>query len=114
MSVGSFFHKVENFVHGAAVEVSDVFIKLFGKQTAEKFAQDALGVLKSDLGKIVVSVVDAIEAQNPNLSGDQKRAQAIEQVGTQAKAAGIDAAKNIISLLIEVAVSGLRKQFGPA
>jgi hypothetical protein len=114
MSVSSFFHKVSNFVHGAAVHVSEVFVQLFGEQVSKQFANDALGVLKSELGKIVVTVVEALEAQNPNLPGDQKRLMALQQVGVEAKAAGIDASKQIVGMLIEIAVAGLKGQFGAA
>ena len=108
----SLWKKIENFVHGTAVKVSDAFIKIFGKDAAHQFTQGALSVLKSAEGKIALDAVEAVESLA--LDGTAKRAAAFEKIATDFKTQGISAADSIINLLIETAVAYLKGNFGAA
>jgi len=105
----SFFQKVESFFHTAAVDVSDVFVKIFGQAQAKAFVTGAEAVLKTDLGKIAVVAVKDAEGL---ASGVEKQAAAFSQITTQAKASGIDASTSIVNMLIELAVQAVRGEFG--
>ena len=114
MSISSFVSRVFGFVKHAAVAVGAAFVKIVGHDNAVAFGHDALHVLQSDLGKIVTTVVDAVQTQDPSAPGDVKFSSAVAQVKTTAAAAGIEAKDSIIHLLIQLAVSVLKGHFGPA
>jgi hypothetical protein len=50
----AFWHRVAGFLHAAGHLVSDAFVKLFGKDAAEKFAAASLALLKSSVGQIAL------------------------------------------------------------
>lgn len=100
-------HGLKSFFVG----VGHVFSKVVGSKEAHAFGAAAMDVLKSDLGKIVVSVVQGLEGNVPSLSSADKRAQAVRAVLDQAKSSGIDASENIVRMLIESAVGVLRGHF---
>jgi len=100
----SFFSKLAGFFKRAKYYVSEVFVKLFGKDAAQHFTVSAVEVLKSDLGKIAVTAVKEAEAM---AAGTDKRAVAFEKIAQQVAAQGIAAGKSIIYMLIELAVQNL-------
>lgn len=110
----SLFSKIKNFVHTAAVKVSDTFVKIFGKDAAEKFAQSALAMLKTAEGKIVLDAVEAIETLMPTADGVAKRAAAFEKIVADFKAQGIQIGESLIGMLIEIAVQYLQGAIAPA
>lgn len=107
----SLMSKIGHGLKSFFVGVGHVFEKAVGKDAAKKFAAAAMEMLKSDLGKIVVKVVEGLEANVPSLSTGDKRAQAVRAVLDEAKAAGIDATENIARQLIESAVGVLKGHF---
>jgi len=107
----SFLQKVSNFIHGGAVKVSQMFVWLFGHDAAVAFGHDALVLLKSNLGKIVVAVVAEVAAMQ---AGSDSKTIAFSKIKATATAQGIDAKDSIINLLIELAVGALKGHFIPA
>jgi hypothetical protein len=108
----SVLSKILDFIHGAAVKVSDLFIKLFGKDAAEDFGHDALLILKSDLGKIATKVVAEVAKV---YSGSEAKEAAFQQIKDEAFRVGIEAKDSVINLLIELAVNSILKgNFLPA
>lgn len=103
------FSKIAHWVHGAAVKVSDVFVKVFGKTASEHFAQGALAILKTDAGKIVL---DAVEAVSTLADPAAKHAAAFEKVAADFKSKGYEASESILNLLIELAVAQLKGNIG--
>jgi hypothetical protein len=108
----SLFSKISSFVHGAAVKVSDVFVKIFGKDAAEKFAQGALALLKTAEGKLAIDAVEAVSSLSLDASG--KRAAAFDKLASDAKAQGIEVSESIGNLLIETAVAFLKGHIAAA
>lgn len=102
----SLFSKIANFVHTAAVKVSDVFVKLVGKDAAKKFGQASLALLKSAEGKIVLDAVEAVQTLSTDGAG--KRAAAFTQIVSDLKSQGLSLGNSEINLLIEVAVQFLK------
>jgi hypothetical protein len=101
-----------SWLHRVITQASSVFISLFGAQAAHNFAAAALGILKTDLGKIVLQVVTELQHAS-NLTNDQKRAEAVARIIKAAAAAGIEASTHMVNLLIEVAVSAIKEHFAP-
>lgn len=109
--MNKFFSAIRHFFKNVAVEVSDIFTKLFGADTAHNFAVGAESVLKTDLGKIALTAVQEVQAL---AAGVDKRATAFAKIASSAKTAGIDASESIINMLIEIAVQKVKGSFGPA
>lgn len=110
--MSSLWSKITNFVHGAEVKVSAVFVKLFGQDASHQFAQAALALLKTAAGKIVL---DAVEAANTlNVDGAGKRKAAFNQIGADFKAQGITVGESILNLLIELAVQAAKESIASA
>lgn len=114
MSIGGLFGKVEGFFKGAAVEVSTVFIRLFGKAAATQFGQSALALLKTAEGKIAVDAVQAVESLSPTADAGTKKAAAFSKIATDLKAQGLTVGDSIINMLIELAVGLLKGNFTTA
>lgn len=95
--------KIGHGIKVVAIKVAHGFAAVFGQQSAEAFGHAALGLLKSALGQVVVSEVQALEGIG-NLSGVEKFAQAQPSILKQAEAAGITTSVSIVNLLIELAV----------
>jgi hypothetical protein len=112
--MSSLFSKIAHFFHDAAVKVSDVFVKLFGKDVAHKFAQGALALLKTAEGKIVLDAVEAAETLLPSADGATKRAKAFEKIVADLKTQGLQVSTSIVGMLIEVAVQFLKGSIAPA
>ena len=108
----SLFDKIKNFFHTAAVKVDAAFVKVFGKDAAEHFAQGALAVLKSAEGKIVLDAVQAVETLA--VDGASKRAAAFEQILADFKTQGYQVGESLINMLIELAVQYLKGTIAPA
>jgi hypothetical protein len=107
----SIWTSIAHFFHNVEVTVSDVFVKIFGADAAHNFAAASEGILKTDLGKIALAVVNEVEA---TAAGTDKHAAAFSKILTAATAAGLDAKNSIVNLLIEIAVQKLKGSFGPA
>lgn len=108
----SLFKKIENFIHTAAVKVSDAFVKVFGKDASEKFAQGALSLLKTAEGKIVLDAVEAVQTLSTDGAG--KRSAAFEKILADFKTQGISVGESVINMLIELAVQFLQGSIAPA
>jgi hypothetical protein len=106
------FPNILGWLHKVITTASAVFISLFGAQAAHNFAAAALGILKSDLGKIALQVVTELQHAS-NLTNDQKRTEAVARITLAAAAAGIDASTHLIRLLVELAVSAIKEHFAP-
>ena len=104
MSFFGFFKKV-------AVKVSGVFVKIFGSDAAKAFGGAALNLLKSELGKIAVSVVLGLQAL-PG-SNAEKRDAALNLIKEQAVNSGIQVKDSLVSLVLEVAVNFIKGHFIP-
>jgi hypothetical protein len=110
--MSSLWSKITHFVHGAAVKVSAVFVKVFGQEAAHQFAQGALAVLKTDAGKLALDAVESVESLALDASG--KRAAAFSKLASDAKTQGLDVADNVLNLLIETAVAFLKGHIAAA
>lgn len=99
-----------DFFRKAKAKVSAFFVKVFGQEASQKFADGAVALLKTAAGVIVVDVVRAIEVANPLLSSADKRAAAIKQIMADARIQGLGVTGSIINLLIELAVQAILKQ----
>lgn len=103
MSILDFFRK-------AKAKVSAFFVKVFGQEASQKFADGAVALLKTAAGVIVVDVVKAIELANPMASPADKRNAAFQQIMADAKIQGLGLTSSVINLLIELAVQAILKQ----
>jgi hypothetical protein len=97
-----------DFLKKVKAKVSDVFIKIFGKDQAQQFADAALQLMKSAAGTLVLDVVKLVETSNPLLTPADKRQAAFDQIVSDAKSKGLDLTSSIINLLIELAVQTLK------
>lgn len=104
--MASLWSKIENFVHGAEVKVSDVFVKLFGKDASRQFAQASLALLKTAAGKIVLDAVEFADTMNVNGAG--KRAAALAKIGMDFRGQGISVSESVLNLLVELAVQTVK------
>jgi hypothetical protein len=102
----SLWKKISSFVHGAAVKVSDAFVKIFGKDAAHQFAQGTLALLKTAEGKIVLDAVEAVSTLS--LDGAGKRAAAFEKIASDFTTQGYSVGENVINMLVELAVTYLK------
>ncbi|SRR6266568_11563 len=103
MSFVTFLKSIGHDIKSAVIAVGHGFERLFGKQEAHDFGQAALGLLKSDLGQIVVAEVEALAGVS-DMTGVQKAAQAQGEILTKAEQLGISTSKSIVNMLIELAV----------
>ncbi len=110
--MSSLWSKITHFVHGAAVKVSATFVKIFGQDAAEKFAQGALALLKTAEGKLAVDAVEAVGSLSLDAAG--KRAAAFEKLALDAKTQGLEVSESIGNLLIETAVAFLKGHIAAA
>lgn len=110
MSIGGFFKAIGHGVKVVAVGIAHGFVALFGKETAQAFADSAVNLLKSSLGQIVVAEVEALA--DLQISGPEKQAQAQKAVLDKAKAEGLSVSTSLVNMLIEVAVQFLKGTLG--
>ena len=108
----SLWSKIENFVHGAEVKVSTVFVTLFGQKAATDFAHASVSLLKTAAGKIVLDAVEAVQTLSTDGAG--KRAAAFAKIGADFQTQGLSVGNSEINLLIELAVGALKGTIGPA
>lgn len=108
----SLWSKISGFVHGAAVKVDAVFVKIFGQQAAEQFASGALALLKTAEGKIVLDAVEAVQTLSTDGAG--KREAAFTKIASDFKTQGISVGDSVINMLVELSVQHLRGAFVPA
>lgn len=101
--------KIGAGVKFVALKVRDGFVAVFGSETAQAFGQASLDMLKTEAGKVVTSVVAAV--QELPVSGAEKRAEAFARVVEQAKESGLSLKSSWINLLIELAVSYMKGTF---
>jgi hypothetical protein len=106
----NFFAKVFNTTKQTVVIVNLKFVQLVGSEKANAFKKEAISILKTDLGKIVLSVVAGIKAVGSNLSNDDKRKEALAQILALAKTQGVTATESIVNLFIELAVTALNNK----
>ena len=110
------FQKIWGALHWAGVHVAEGFVKLFGSDAAHAFAHASLEILKSNVGQIVLTAVSGL-MNVQGMSGADKKAAAVAQVGADLKAQGLvlgkDVANSEVNLLIETAVSALKNKFMP-
>lgn len=104
--MSSLFSKIAHFIHTAKVKVSEVFVKLFGQDASEKFAQASLAMLKTAEGKIVLDAVEAVQSLATDGAG--KRAAAFEKILAEFKTQGYEVGESVVNLLVEMAVQYLR------
>lgn len=105
----SLWNKVKDFFHTAGVDVSDVFVAIFGKAQATAFANSAKQLLETDLGQIAR---DAVKAAMSAASGAEAHQQAFSQIVKEAAALGKSASTSLINMLIELAYQDVQGVFG--
>lgn len=105
----SVWSKIGHFLKGLEVDVSDLFVKLFGADAAHNFAAAAESIIKTDLGKIAMEAVTEAQAL---AAGVDKRAAAFTKIVSTATAAGLDVKDSIVNLLIELALQKVKGSFG--
>lgn len=110
MSIGGFFKAIGHGVKVVAVGIAHGFAALFGKETAQAFANEAANLLKSSLGQIVVAEVEALS--EAEISGTEKQAEAQKAVLEKAKEAGLSVSGSLVNMLIELAVQFLKGTLG--
>lgn len=103
MDIVGFFKSIGSEIKHIAIHIKAGFLTLFGAEAAEKFGHASLDLLKSALGQIVVSEVQALAGVS-TLDGAAKAAQAQGAIIEKAKGLGISVSTSIINLLIELAV----------
>lgn len=103
------YSKVANFLKHIEVYVSGTLIKLFGADAAHSFAVGAESLLKTDLGKIVMTAVQEAESL---ATGEEKKAAAFGKIMTAAATQGLDVKTSLVNMLIELAVARLKELFG--
>jgi hypothetical protein len=108
--IKNFWNKFFQPVKKVYLAADQAFIKLVGQNQAITFKQEALGILKSDLGKIALSVVAGIKVVGSNLSDTEKRQEALTQILALAKVQGVTASESIVNLFIELAVTALKNK----
>src|SRR5689334_5333548 len=98
-----------SWIPGVKQKVSAFFVKVFGADAAQKFAEGSVALLKTAAG---VLAMDAVEyAAGLKLgSGADARAAATNKLTSDAKAQGINLTNSVINMLIELAVQALVKQ----
>ena len=109
-AVAGIVEKVEQGIKAIAGHIRDAFVVLFGAAEAKQFAQSAEALLKSAFGPVVVKIVSDLNLTT--LTNEQKRAQAVADVGAAAKAAGKTLGESLINLLVELAVSEVKGNLG--
>ncbi|HLW79298.1 MAG TPA: phage holin, LLH family [Terriglobia bacterium] len=103
------YDKVLGFIRHAAVSISHGFEKLVGHDNAVNFGHDAMAILKTTGGQIVMGAVQAAEVEfGPNGSGADKHALAQSLALPKLESAGLTVSKSLVNLLIETAVAALR------
>lgn len=110
------FSRFFGFVLHIKSKVSDLFIHIFGAQTASEIGHAALSALQNTkLGaEIVEYVTEFTGPQYQNLSGDVKRLQVLSKAEAWAAANGINVPTSIINLLIEFAIGKLKGYYDAA
>lgn len=106
----SVFTSIGNFFKGVAAKVSAAFVKVFGKDAAQKFADGAVSLLKTAAGVIALDAVQAVENSNPFATPADKRNEAFKKIASDAKIQALGVGSSTINLLIELAVQTILKQ----
>lgn len=106
----SFITKIGNLFHAARVKVSDIFVKIFGKDAAQAFGASALHLLQTGEGVIVGDIVKAVASLNL-ATGDEARDEALKRVWADTKIQTSGISKTLVNLLVELAVSELKGHF---
>lgn len=104
------FSWIGHVIKQGAIYVKDEFAKFFGSDQAKAFASAAIGLLKSDAGKIALDAVQF--ASTLTTDGAGKRKAAFDKILADFKVAGIEGKDSIINLLIEAAVQFAKGAFG--
>lgn len=114
--IGEFFRMIGKGIKSVAVFVCDAFIRLFGKDASEQFADSSLKLLRSEAGKLVLGAVAEVEkmAAASGLTNQQKREQALVMAEMALKEAGISVGESILNLLLELAVQAVKRNFAIA
>lgn len=105
-----FITKIGHIFHTVAVKVSDIFVKIFGKDAAQAFGASALHLLQTAEGVIVKDTVVAVASLNLG-SGEEARAEALKRIWADAKIQGSGISKTLVNMLVELAVATLKGHF---
>ncbi|MFQ5925900.1 MAG: phage holin, LLH family [Terriglobia bacterium] len=104
--IGRGFKKVGRGFKKLARVFRKLFLVLFGREALGAFQRAALLLLRTQLGRIVWAVVEAVDLLK--VEGEAKRREAFRRILREAKAAGLEVKDSLINLLIEVAVQRLK------
>lgn len=104
----SFFGKIKDFFVAVKVKVSSFFVKVFGQEAAQRFADGAVLLLKTAAGKLAVDAVMFV--QTLALDGAGKRQAAFDKIVSDARAQGLEISSSLVNMLIELAVQHIAKQ----
>lgn len=88
--------------------IGAAFVKVFGAKAASDFAHAAEQLLMTDFGKVVFSIVEALQGFATANGGVAANAAAFKAIGNAAVAAGFDLKDSMIKMLIELAVQKLK------
>lgn len=91
------FHRLWVWFTGSSVSVLEFLLPIIATGTAQ---------LLVTIGPIVANAV--LAANTPGKSGDQKRAEAFDQIKAQTVAKGLEVSASIINVGIELAVDKLK------
>jgi hypothetical protein len=111
---------IVNVFKRTAVVASEVFVRLFGKDTATKFAAASLALLESEAGKLVLAGVKEVETMiadgtlAADISNAAKREYAFQSAERAIKDAGITVGTSVLNMLIELAVQSIERNIAAA
>ena len=110
------FTKIFGFIIHAKAKVSEVFVNLFGHQTAVELAHGALAALENTvLGKQIYQYVSEFEQGNlAGLANDVKHVQVVAKVKDFATSHNIPFLGSVVDALISLAVAKLRGYYDAA
>lgn len=107
----SLLQRIEADIKAAEHAIANAFSSFIHSNAMKQFETAALGMLKSDLGQIVLAEVESL-AGVTDMSGAQKAASAQQAVLNKAKNLGISTSKSLVNLLIETAVQYVTGNLG--
>jgi hypothetical protein len=113
MGFKGFLKSVVRVFRDGAVKVSHLFIDLFGKEKAARFADAAIGVLSTTLGNVIRHEVAKAEAVTPAQNGATKFAQVFAGTFAALPEVAKSAGTAVVESLIQLAVLELKGHFSP-
>ena len=109
----NFIQKIGHLFHAVSVKVSDIFVKIFGKDAAQAFGASALHLLQTAEGVIVSDIVTAVASLNL-ATGEDARTEALKRIWADSKIQGSGISKTLVNMLVELAVATLKGHFTPS